>query len=164
MAERNKSLCRSPKFLEPYISLFFAGYFLAFVSIWQWYRGVWPLPLLVATAFLALHIEGTVIHDACHKAAHPVPWINQAMGHGSAILLGFSSVFTRVHLQHHIHVNHPKNDPDHIVSTFGPIWLIAPRFSIMIIFFKEALEKIRINAMGNREIYFHNNYLGRNKI
>jgi len=35
---------------------------------------------------LALHIEGTVIHDACHKAAHPVPWINQAMGHGSAIL------------------------------------------------------------------------------
>ena len=71
---------------------------------------MWPLPLLVATAFFALHIEGTVIHDACHKAAHPVPWINQAMGHGSAILLGFSfPVFTRVHLQHHIHVNHPKN-------------------------------------------------------
>jgi len=39
-----------------------------------------------------LHIEGTVIHDACHKAAHPVPWINQAMGHGSAILLGFISL------------------------------------------------------------------------
>ena len=77
------------------------------------------MPLLVATAFLALHIEGTVIHDACHKAAHPIPWINQAMGHGSAILLGFSfPVFTRVHLQHHIHVNHPKNYPDHIVSTF----------------------------------------------
>ena len=53
---------------------------------------MWPLPLLVATAFFALHIEGTVIHDACHKAAHPVPWINQAMGHGSAILLGFLSL------------------------------------------------------------------------
>ena len=85
---------------------------------------------------MALHIEGTVIHDACHKAAHPVPWINQAMGHGSAILLGFSfPVFTRVHLQHHIHVNHPKNDPDHIVSTFGPIWLIAPRFFYHEVFF-----------------------------
>ena len=94
------------------------------------------MPLLVATAFLALHIEGTVIHDACHKAAHPVPWINQAMGHGSAILLGFSfPVFTRVHLQHHIHVNDPKNDPDHIVSTYGPIWLIAPRFFYHEIFF-----------------------------
>ena len=94
------------------------------------------MPLLVATAFLALHIEGTVIHDACHKAAHPIPWINQLMGHGSAILLGFSfPVFTRVHLQHHIHVNDPKNDPDHIVSTFGPIWLIAPRFFYHEIFF-----------------------------
>jgi len=58
------------------------------------------------------------------------------MGHGSAILLGFSfPVFTRVHLQHHIHVNHPKNDPDHIVSTFGPNWLIAPRFFYHEVFF-----------------------------
>ena len=66
-------------------------------------------------------------------------WFNhftKAMGHGSAILLGFSfPVFTRVHLQHHIHVNHPKNDPDHIVSTFGPIWLIAPRFFYHEVFF-----------------------------
>mgnify|MGYP005697790857 FL=1 len=45
------------------------------------------------------------------------------------MLLGFSfPVFTRVHLEHHAHVNDPKNDPDHIVSTFGPLWLIAPRF------------------------------------
>ena len=89
----------------------------------------WPLPLLLGTGFLALHLEGTVIHDACHKSAHPVPWINQAMGHGSALLLGFSfPVFTRVHLEHHAHVNDPYNDPDHIVSTFGPLWLIAPRF------------------------------------
>ena len=51
------------------------------------------------------------------------------MGHGSALLSGFSfPVFTRVHLEHHSHVNDPHNDPDHIVSTFGPLWLIAPRF------------------------------------
>jgi len=131
-----KNYVDPPSFWNPTLGLFFGGYFLAFLSIWEWYRGVWPLPLLVATAFLALHIEGTGIHDACHKAAHPVPWINQAMGHGSAILLGFSfPVFTRVHLQHHIHVNHPKNDPDHIVSTFGPIWLIAPRFFYHEVFF-----------------------------
>ena len=73
-----------------------------------------------------------MIHDACHKAAHPVPWINQAMGHGSAILLGFSfPVFTRVHLQHHIHVNDPKNDPDHIVSTFGQFGLLLQDSFIM---------------------------------
>ncbi len=131
-----KDFVDPPNFWNPTVGLFLSGYFLAFLSIWEWYKGDWPLPLLVATAFLALHIEGTVIHDACHKAAHPIPWINQLMGHGSAILLGFSfPVFTRVHLQHHMHVNDSKNDPDHIVSTFGPIWLIAPRFFYHEVFF-----------------------------
>ena len=120
------------------VGLFIGGYLLAALSIWQWYKGEWPLPLLVGLAFLALHMEGTVIHDACHNAAHPNRWINQAMGHGAAILLGFSfPVFTRVHLEHHKYVNHPKNDPDHIVSTFGPVWLIAPRFFYHEYFFFE---------------------------
>ncbi len=118
-----------PGFWNPTLWLFLGGYLLAGLTIWEWYEGNWPLPFLVALAFLALHMEGTVIHDACHKAAHPNKWVNQVMGHGAAILLGFSfPVFTRVHLQHHSHVNDPKNDPDHIVSTFGPVWLIAPRF------------------------------------
>ncbi len=120
------------------VGLFIGGYALAALSIWQWYQGTWPLPVLVGLAFLALHMEGTVIHDACHNAAHPNRWINQAMGHGAAILLGFSfPVFTRVHLQHHSHVNDPKHDPDHIVSTFGPVWLIAPRFFYHEYFFFE---------------------------
>ncbi len=118
-----------PNAWNPTVGLFITGYLLATLSIWQWYQGNWPLPVLVGLSFLALHMEGTVIHDACHNAAHPNRWINQAMGHGAAILLGFSfPVFTRVHLQHHSHVNDPNNDPDHIVSTFGPVWLIAPRF------------------------------------
>ena len=118
-----------PSSLNPTLGLFLGGYGLAALTIYQWCYGDWPLQALVALSFLALHMEGTVIHDACHKAAHPNPWINQAMGHGAAILLGFSfPVFTRVHLQHHSHVNDPNNDPDHIVSTFGPLWLIAPRF------------------------------------
>ncbi len=132
------------KYLDPpnpwnlTVGLFIGGYCLAGLSIWQWYQGSWPLPLLVGIAFLALHMEGTVIHDACHNAAHPNRWINQAMGHGAAILLGFSfPVFTRVHLQHHSHVNDPLNDPDHIVSTFGPVWLIAPRFFYHEYFFFE---------------------------
>ena len=120
------------------LGLFIGGYLLATLSIWQWYQGNWPLPVLVALAFLSLHMEGTVIHDACHNAAHPNRWINQAMGHGAAILLGFSfPVFTRVHLEHHKYVNDPKNDPDHIVSTFGPVWLIAPRFFYHEYFFFE---------------------------
>jgi beta-carotene hydroxylase len=78
---------------------------------------------------LALHLAGTVIHDASHNAAHRNRIINAILGHGSALMLGFTfPVFTRVHLQHHANVNDPENDPDHFVSTGGPLWLIAPRF------------------------------------
>jgi beta-carotene hydroxylase len=118
-----------PPAWNPTLGLFVGGYLLAALTIWGWFVGHWALPVLVLTGFLALHLEGTVIHDACHNAAHPNNFWNAFMGHGAALLLGFSfPVFTRVHLQHHAHVNDPKHDPDHIVSTFGPLWLIAPRF------------------------------------
>ena len=130
-----------PSPLNPTVGLFLGGYVLAGLTIWGWFIGHWSLPPLVLLGFLALHLEGTVIHDACHNAAHPHRFWNAVMGHGAALLLGFSfPVFTRVHLQHHAHVNDPKNDPDHIVSTFGPLWLIAPRFFYHeIFFFKRAL-------------------------
>ena len=121
---------------NPTVVLFLAGYGLAALSIWGWFSADWPLPVLLVLGFLALHLEGTVIHDACHNAAHPNRICNAVMGHGAAMLLGFSyPVFTRVHLQHHAHVNDPKRDPDHIVSTFGPLWLIAPRFFYHEVFF-----------------------------
>ncbi len=85
---------------------------------------------------LALHMAGTVIHDASHNAAHPNRTINSVMGHGSALLLGFAfPVFTRVHIQHHANVNDPENDPDHYVSTGGPLWMIAARFFYHEIYF-----------------------------
>lgn len=85
---------------------------------------------------LAIHFAGSVIHDACHLAAHRNRLLNAALGHVSALILGFAfPVFTRVHLQHHAHVNDPVNDPDHFVSTGGPLWLIAPRFFYHEVFF-----------------------------
>jgi beta-carotene hydroxylase len=85
---------------------------------------------------LALHMAGTVIHDACHNAAHRNRVMNAMMGHGSALMLGFAfPVFTRVHLQHHANVNDPENDPDHYVSTGGPLWLINVRFLYHEVFF-----------------------------
>lgn len=85
---------------------------------------------------LSLHLAGTVIHDASHNAAHRDRTVNAILGHGSALVLGFSfPVFTRVHLQHHAHVNDPENDPDHFVSTGGPLWLIAARFFYHEIYF-----------------------------
>jgi beta-carotene hydroxylase len=79
---------------------------------------------------------GTVIHDACHNVAHRNRIVNAIMGHGSALMLCFSfPVFTRVHMQHHANVNDPENDPDHVVSTMGPLWLINSRFLYHEIYF-----------------------------
>lgn len=113
------------------ISLSTTGYFL-----WNW-----PGWCVFLMNVLSLHLSGTVIHDASHNSAHRNRVVNALLGHGSALILGFSfPVFTRVHLQHHAHVNDPENDPDHFVSTGGPLWLIAARFFYHeIYFFKRQL-------------------------
>jgi beta-carotene hydroxylase len=113
------------------ISLSTVGYFC-----WHW--AGWCVFLMNV---LSLHLAGTVIHDASHNSAHRNRTVNALLGHGSALILGFSfPVFTRVHLQHHAHVNDPENDPDHFVSTGGPLWLIAARFFYHeIYFFKRRL-------------------------
>lgn len=111
----------------------FAGY-----AWWQW-----PHWCVFWLNFLALYVLGTVIHDATHGSAHKIFWLNEAMGHGSALLQGFVyPVFKWVHLEHHAHVNDPENDPDHYVSTGGPLWLIAVRFFYHeVFFFKRRLWK-----------------------
>lgn len=107
---------------------------------WLWHFPGW---VCFFSNCLALHLAGTIIHDASHNAAHKNPIINAILGHGSALMLGFAfPVFTRVHIQHHGHVNDPENDPDHFVSTGGPLWLIAARFFYHeIFFFKRRLWK-----------------------
>jgi beta-carotene hydroxylase len=99
--------------------------------LWEWQH--W---LCFTVNTIALHIAGTVIHDACHQSAHRNRLINAILGHVSALMLVFAfPVFTRVHLQHHAHVNDPENDPDHYVSTGGPLWLLPVRFLYHEVFF-----------------------------
>lgn len=108
------------------LALSHCGYWL-WGWVWWWCFGV---------NVLALHMAGTVIHDASHNSGHSNRVVNAILGHGSALMLGFAfPVFTRVHLQHHAHVNDPENDPDHFVSTGGPLLLIAVRFFYHEVFF-----------------------------
>lgn len=110
------------------------------LGYWLW---GWPDWCCFLINVLALHLSGTVIHDASHNSAHKNRILNSVLGHGSALMLGFAfPVFTRVHIQHHCHVNDPDNDPDHFVSTGGPLWLIAARFFYHeVFFFKRRLWK-----------------------
>ena len=142
MSEAQRPLTVPREFLSPPGNfsptlLMFLAVFTMFVlsncGYWLW---EWPHWCCFVINVLALHIAGTVIHDACHQSAHPNRVVNAILGHASALMLVFAfPVFTRVHLQHHAHVNDPKNDPDHYVSTGGPLWLIPVRFLYHEVFF-----------------------------
>jgi beta-carotene hydroxylase len=109
---------------------------LVVLSTVGYWRLEWPGWCCFFINVVALHMSGTVIHDACHNVAHRDKLMNAILGHGSALMLGFAfPVFTRVHMQHHANVNDPDNDPDHFVSTGGPLWLIAARFFYHEVFF-----------------------------
>jgi beta-carotene hydroxylase len=129
-------LMGSPQAFNPTLSLLIGSILLAIASstgYWVWHWAHW---LVFTLNFVSLYVLGTVIHDASHGVAHRNRLVNAAIGHVSAVLQGFVyPVFTRVHMQHHAHVNDPENDPDHFVSTGGPLWLIAVRFFYHEIFF-----------------------------
>ncbi|NJP09747.1 MAG: beta-carotene hydroxylase [Leptolyngbyaceae cyanobacterium RU_5_1] len=136
-----KELLGPPDGLNPTLIMFLAALAIITLSTIGYFRWHWPDWCCFLLNVSALHMVGTVIHDACHNAAHRNRIINAVLGHSSALMLGFSfPVFTRVHMQHHANVNDPKNDPDHVVSTFGPLWLINARFFYHeIYFFKRRL-------------------------
>ncbi|MGK7891561.1 MAG: fatty acid desaturase [Leptolyngbyaceae cyanobacterium] len=124
------------EFLSPSLLVFLGAFAVFVVDTVCYLRYGWGgwIPFCLNAA--VVHIAGTIIHDASHKSAHRNKFINAAMGHGSALLLGFSyPVFLRVHLQHHACVNDPENDPDHFVSTGGPLWMIPARFLYHEVFF-----------------------------
>lgn len=127
--------------INPTVIMFLASVITAVCGFCGYSYWGWPRWLVFLSNFLSLYVLGTVIHDASHGAAHRVRWMNEALGHGSALMQGFVyPVFKRVHMEHHAHVNDPDNDPDHFVSTGGPLWLIAPRFFYHeVYFFKRQL-------------------------
>ncbi|BAP17104.1 beta-carotene hydroxylase [cyanobacterium endosymbiont of Epithemia turgida] len=127
---------RTPGGFNPNVLMFFSALSLISLSTCGYWLWGWSNWVCFFSNVLALHLSGTVIHDASHNAAHNNRIFNAILGHGSALMLGFAfPVFTRVHLQHHAHVNDPDNDPDYFVSTGGPLWMIAARFFYHEVFF-----------------------------
>jgi len=131
-----KALLGPPGDFNPTVLLFLSAIALLVTSTLGYWRWEWPDWCCFSSNVLALHLLGPVIHDASHRVAHRHPVINAALGQISALLQGFPfSVFTRVHMQHHAHVNDPEKDPDYFVSTGGPLWLISFRFLHHEVFF-----------------------------
>ena len=131
-----KELLSPPGDFNPTLLMFLVVVMMLVLSNFGYWLWEWPHWLCFSINTLALHCSGTIIHDACHQSAHRNRIVNAILGHCSALILAFAfPVFTRVHLQHHSNVNHPNDDPDHYVSTGGPLWLIAVRFLYHEVFF-----------------------------
>jgi beta-carotene hydroxylase len=131
-----KELLGAPSDFNPTLWIFLLSVLIAIVSTVGYFVWGWVDWVCFCLNVLALHMVGTVIHDACHGVAHKNRIMNAVLGHGSAFMLWFSfPVFTRVHMQHHANVNDPENDPDHVVSTFGPLWIINARFMYHEVYF-----------------------------
>ncbi|OBQ39830.1 MAG: beta-carotene hydroxylase [Anabaena sp. CRKS33] len=131
-----KELLSPPGDFNPTLLMFLVVVMMLVLSNFGYWLWEWPHWLCFSINTLALHCSGTIIHDACHQSAHRNRIVNAILGHCSALILAFAfPVFTRVHLQHHGNVNHPEDDPDHYVSTGGPLWLIAVRFLYHEVFF-----------------------------
>ena len=131
-----KELLGPPGDFNPTVLLFLAAIILLVASTFGYWCWEWPDWSCFSVNILALHLLGPVIHDASHSVAHRNRIVNAGLGQISAFLQGFPfAVFTRVHRQHHTHVNDPENDPDHFVSTGGPLWLISFRFLCHEVFF-----------------------------
>ncbi|GAX43522.1 fatty acid desaturase [Tolypothrix sp. NIES-4075] len=131
-----KEFLAPPGDFNPTLLMFLTAVTMLVLSNFGYWLWEWQHWLCFTVNTIALHIAGTVIHDACHQSAHRNRVINAILGHVSALMLVFAfPVFTRVHLQHHAHVNDPENDPDHYVSTGGPLWLLPVRFLYHEVFF-----------------------------
>ncbi|WP_287129770.1 fatty acid desaturase [Candidatus Cyanaurora vandensis] len=121
---------------SPTLALFLAVIVLFMLGLVGSLGWGWPLwvPFLLNTG--GVFALAVVLHDSSHGTAHRTPWLNRLLGHLAAVLQGFTyPVFLRVHAEHHAHVNHPTKDPDHFVSTGGPLWLIPVRFEWHEVFF-----------------------------
>jgi beta-carotene hydroxylase len=83
-------------------------------------------------SFFMSHLMLTIIHEASHRNVKKGPklkethLLNEAVGHffGFLIVCSFP-IFRKLHLTHHLHLNHPKKDPDAFFN--GSIWKAIAR-------------------------------------
>ena len=102
------------------------------IAIWL---ALWPLVLTgslslwVAFPVACLNMMAAYLpsHDAQHDSyARPgekLRWLNEWIGHSSALLLAYSyRVLRETHLEHHKHTNKDQLDPDYVFNDEDSAW------------------------------------------
>ena len=124
----DKQVMQVPRIAWPTIALFAAALALWGGVVWSVHIGDLAMGWGTLGATLALYLIFTPLHDAAHKSASSIPWVNEALGRVCGWLyFGFFGGFRHVHLEHHKHTNDPDHDPDHWVA-LGPTWALPLRW------------------------------------
>lgn len=129
-------------------ALLLAAMYALFVGNAVWYFAAplpWPVHVLIGTA--AIHLSFTIWHEAAHRNASRIAWLNDAIG-----ILGMLPYMAPYylekwfHLQHHALLN-KREDPNYIY-TDGPYWQMPLRYLRVLRF---ARERIKDDPRGRRE-------------
>ena len=116
-----------PPFDIPTALVLAAMYALLAGNVWLYLESPLPWPLHVLVGTLAIHLAFTVWHEAVHRNASRIGWLNDAIGVLGALPYMAPFYLEKwFHLQHHALLNRP-DDPNYIY-TDGPLWRLPLRY------------------------------------
>lgn len=111
---------RTVALLAAMYALFFGNAVLRFLA-----PAPWPVHVLLGA--LAIHLAFTVWHEAVHRSASRIGWLNDAIGVLSALPYMAPFYLQKwFHLQHHALLNR-RDDPNFIYAD-GPYWRMPLRY------------------------------------
>ncbi|MEM0949049.1 MAG: fatty acid desaturase [Pseudomonadota bacterium] len=107
----------------------------------------WPLailPLGIALAFLF-----TLQHECTHRTPFRTPWLNEALGHLTGLIL-FQPFewFRAFHMAHHRHTNDPEHDPELEGSKKPETWRAFVWYLAGADYWRAKLRTLLVNAGG----------------
>ncbi|HVH18859.1 MAG TPA: fatty acid desaturase [Myxococcota bacterium] len=104
-----------------------AMYVLLAGNAWLYFHARLPWPLHVLVGALGIHLAFTVWHEAVHRNASRIGWLNDVFGVLGALPYMAPFYLEKwFHLQHHALLN--RSDDPNYIYTDGPLWRLPLRY------------------------------------
>jgi fatty acid desaturase len=124
----------------PTALLLAAMYALGVGNAWLWFHAPLPWPIHVLLGAVAIHLAFTIWHEAVHRNASRIAWLNDAIGVlGALPYMAPFHLEKWFHLQHHALLNR-RDDPNYLYAT-GPLWQLPLRYLRILRYAKERMKE-----------------------
>jgi beta-carotene hydroxylase len=116
-----------PPFDIPTVLVLVVMYALLGGNAWLYFHAPLPWPVHILVGALAIHLSFTVWHEAVHRNASRLGWLNDAIGVLGALPYVAPYYLEKwFHLQHHALLN--RSDDPNYIYTDGPLWTLPLRY------------------------------------